>query len=75
MANIHIEWLSDETNCDQAGCSGGYSTGARVTKDGELLIELIPHASCFGSSDDWGTHDVFTRILNALGHEVTENHQ
>jgi len=73
MAVIEIEWLHDSTDCDQAGCSGGYAEGAKVTRDGEPWIELIPHAACFGSEDSWDIAEVFTRILTELGHEVSEN--
>lgn len=72
MARIEIEWLSDETDCDQAGCSGGWADGARVTLDGKPLLELIPCASCFGSEDDWDSKAVLLRVLQALGHEVIE---
>jgi hypothetical protein len=70
MPKIEIEWLSDESECDQAGCSGGYATGARVMLDGKPLLELVPRASCFGSDADWDTDQVYVRILQALGYEA-----
>jgi hypothetical protein len=69
MPKIEIEWLSDSNDCDQ--CGGGYADGARVTLDGELLLELIPRASCFGSTDDWSEAAVHDAILRALGYEVS----
>ena len=67
---INIEWLSDYTDCDQAGCSGGYSEGAIVTKDGKPFLSLIPAASCFGG-DHWDRDEVFRLILNELGYDLT----
>lgn len=72
MPKIEIEWLDDGNDCDQ--CGGGYAAGARVTLDGELLLELIPRASCFGSEDDWDTDQVYARILQALGYELDKRY-
>ncbi len=69
MPKIEIEWLSDSNDCEQ--CGGGYAQGARVTLDGEPLLELIPRASCFGSKDDWDTDQVYALILRALGYEAS----
>ena len=66
---INIEWLSDYTDCDQAGCSGGYSEGAIVTKDGKPFLSLIPAASCFGG-DHWDSHTVYEMIIKSLGYNV-----
>jgi hypothetical protein len=63
--NIEIEWLSDSTDCDQGGCSGGYSTGAIVKLDGTIILELIPVAGCFGG-DSWDRDDVWAMILEKL---------
>jgi hypothetical protein len=71
MTDIRIEWLTDSSDCDQAGCSGGYSEGARVYFDGELALDLEPLASCFDGvsySQEW----VFGLILAKLGHNLTE---
>jgi hypothetical protein len=69
--NIRIEWLTDSSDCDQAGCSGGYAEGARIF-DGPCSIwfELLPSAGCFGG-DTWSQEEVFAEILNRLGHSVT----
>lgn len=72
MARIEIEWLWESTDCDQAGCSGGYSEGARVTIDGETALDLIPRASCFGSDDHWDANQVYRLILSHLGHTVDD---
>lgn len=68
MPKIDIEWLSDEQECDT--CGWNWAGGARVKLDGELLLELIPRASCFGSEHDWDAAQVHVAILQALGHEV-----
>jgi hypothetical protein len=71
MTNIRIEWLDDSTDCDQAGCSGGYAEGAKVYFDDKLTLDLSPAASCFGGvSHD--QEDVFARILSELGHKLVE---
>jgi hypothetical protein len=72
--NIEIEWLSDSTDCDQAGCSGGYSTGAIVKLDGTTILELIPVAHCFGG-DSWDVHEVYRQLLMKLtGYTVEEQY-
>jgi len=71
MTDIRIEWLTDSTDCDQAGCSGGYSEGAKVYFDDELAIDLSPVASCFGGVN-YGFEEVFARILSELGHRLVE---
>ena len=71
MTNIRIEWLSDVSDCDQAGCSGGYSEGARVYFDGELVLDLKPVASCYGSTF-YAQEQVFGIILAKLGHNLVE---
>ena len=71
MTNIRIEWLTASSDCDQAGCSGGYSEGARVYFDGELALDLEPEASCFGSTF-YDQEQVFGLILGKLGHNLVE---
>lgn len=68
--HIEIEWLSDYSDCDQAGCSGGYSEGAIVKVDGNTILELIPKAHCFGG-DSWDKEDVWAKILEKLVGNVT----
>jgi hypothetical protein len=70
---IHAEWLYDSTDCDQAGCSGGWSEGARVTINGDFWFELTPQASCFGGPS-WGKEEVFAEILKRLGHRFTSEY-
>lgn len=67
MAHIEIEWLSDEHDCET--CGWAFASGARVRQDGELLLELIPFASCFGS-DHWDQAEVYDAIFRELGHTV-----
>lgn len=71
MTNIRIEWLYDSTDCDQAGCSGGYSEGAKVYFDDKLTLDLSPAASCFGGVN-YNQEDVLSRILAKLGHNLVE---
>lgn len=68
--NIEINWLSDSSDCDQAGCSGGYSEGAVVKVDGKTILELIPVAHCFGG-DNWDKDTVWAMILEKLIGNVT----
>jgi hypothetical protein len=68
--HIEINWLSDSSDCDQAGCSGGWSEGAIVKVDGNTILELIPKAHCFGG-DHWDKDDVWTKILEKLVGKVT----
>jgi hypothetical protein len=71
MTYIRIEWLSASTDCDQAGCSGGYSEGARVYFDGELALDLEPEPSCYGRTS-YDQEQVFGLILTKLGHSLVE---
>ena len=69
--HIKIEWLSEYSDCDQAGCSGGYSEGAKVWFDDKLVLNLQPVAGCFGG-DSWDNEEVFRLILDKLGgHTLT----
>ncbi len=68
MAQIEIEWLDDSHDCETCGWS--CAEGARVTINGEVALDLTPHAHCFGG-DNYGRADVFERILSHLGHDVT----
>jgi len=71
MTEIRIEWMSEASDCDQAGCSGGYAEGAKVYFDEKLVLDLSPSASCFDSVD-YDKDEVFGRILGALGHILVE---
>ena len=70
MSIISVEWLNDSTDCDQSGCSGGYSEGARVLRDGEPWFELLPRAGCFGG-ESWDKEQVFTEIARRMGHIIS----
>jgi hypothetical protein len=71
-SNIGIEWLSESSECDQAGCSGGYATGAIVKLNGTTILELIPVARCW-DSDSWDVHEVYRQLLMKLtGYTVEE---
>jgi hypothetical protein len=69
MTDIKIEWLSDYIDCET--CGGNDADGARVTIDGFVALELIPHAHCFGG-DHWDERAVYRSILEHLGYTVTE---
>lgn len=72
MTDIRIEWLTDTSDCDQAGCGGGYAGGALVYFDGELALDLSPVAHCYDSIS-YDSEEVFARILSKLGHNLTES--
>lgn len=63
--NIEIEWLTDSYDCDQPGCSGGWAEGARVRVNGEMLLELLPKAHCFGG-DHWDRDAVYIELIQKL---------
>lgn len=67
MSAIKIEWLSDSYECETCGYS--YADGARVYIDGIIALDLKPVAHCFGGNN-YDDRDVFTRILQHLGHTV-----
>jgi hypothetical protein len=71
MTNIRIEWMTDSSDCDQAGCSGGYAEGAKVYFDDKLTLDMSPKADCFGGVD-YDKEDIFSRILAELGHKLVE---
>lgn len=70
MAKIEIQWLTSEGG-DCETCGPSYAEGARVTIDGELALDLEPHASCC-SSVNYYRDEVLLRILAHFGHEVVE---
>lgn len=74
MPKIEITWLSDSTDCDQAGCGGGYSEGFIATLDGSLLAEFIPKASCYGG-DSCDENDAYKIIFKALGFELETSYE
>lgn len=71
MSNLKIEWLSDSSDCET--CGSAWAGGAVVTDldSGNVVLELLPIASCFGG-DDWSESDVFRELLKVLGHTVQE---
>jgi hypothetical protein len=66
---IHIEWLSDDNDCDT--CGSNWADGASVTLDGKSLLELKPAASCFGGAH-WDRADVYRLIMENLGYAVID---
>ena len=70
MATIKIEWLTDSySGCETCGTS--YAEGARVYIDDALALDLAPRAHCFGGAD-YQDGEVYTRILQHLGHTVEQ---
>lgn len=47
---LAIRWSEATSDCDQAGCSGGYARGARATLDGRLIFHEPPRPSCCDSN-------------------------
>ena len=64
---IEIEALGDSYECDTCGWSVAY--GAKVYFDGELVLDMTPVAHCTDGSN-YTDEDIFTAILNKLGHTV-----
>jgi len=69
MSVITVEWLFDSFECDCCGVT--YAEGAKVSKDGEPLLDLSPAAHCMGS-DHYDAADVYRLTFVALGHTITE---
>ncbi len=67
MSKITIEWLSDVHDCETCGAS--YAGGAVVRVDGEVVIDLKPHAACF-DGNDWSEEEIYRRIFAHFGHEL-----
>lgn len=66
---IEIEWISDSNDCET--CGGGYASGAVVKFDGDVVVDMTPHAHCFDSVD-YSADQVHAAILDLLGHEVIQ---
>lgn len=64
---IEIEALGDSYECDTCGWSDAY--GAKVYFDGELVLDMTPVAHCTGGNN-YTDEDIFTAILQKLGHTV-----
>ncbi len=73
MHKLEIEWTTDTSECDQPGCSGGWADGATVKLNGEVILDLVPVATCFGDGDSWHYETVYKLILEKLGYEVIHN--
>lgn len=70
-AELKIQWLSDEYDCDDCGCS--YAEGARVFLNEVSVLELLPVAHCFGGKS-WTESEVYKQILEKLGITVEETY-
>lgn len=68
MSDIHIVWLSDESDCETCGPS--YSEGARVFIDGVCVVDLPPIAHCY-DGNSYTEKDVYGELLEYLGYRVT----
>ena len=69
MSTFRIEKTSDECYCETCGTS--YADGFNVYQDDKLIIELIPHADCYGGTFHQ-ERDVLKEILTYLGHKLDE---
>ena len=67
MKKVLIEVMSDWSDCEQ--CGGGSEDGGRVTIDGEIVFEHIPHASCFGN-ESVSTEQLLIEALKSFGCDV-----
>lgn len=65
---IEIQWLDDHYDCDDCGSS--WAEGALVKFDGEIALNLAPHAHCYDSIS-YDRDTVYEMILKELGHTVT----
>ncbi len=66
---IEIEWTSKHHDCDTCGINSAY--GAVVRMNGEVIIELIPEANCYGGTSFY-EEDVFKIIFKHLGYKVKD---
>jgi len=66
---IAIEWLTDVHDCETCGSS--WAQGARVTLDGETILEMVPVAHCFGG-DNWDETQVYEAIFRHIGYSLQE---
>lgn len=64
---ISIEELSDEHDCDTCGPS--WATGYRVTLDGNEILNLEPHAYCYGGVTYY-PEEMYKMVLEELGYKV-----
>jgi hypothetical protein len=69
---IEIEWIADYFDCET--CGGAYADGAVVRMNGEVILELLPEASCYGGTS-YEQEDVFKAIFKHLGYEVKDYHE
>lgn len=64
---LHLEWLTDDHDCETCGYSE--ASGMRASLDGHVILELIPRAHCFGG-DNWSEREAFELLLEKLGYPV-----
>jgi hypothetical protein len=70
MANIVIEELSDEYDCET--CGGSWATGYKVTIDDEQFGDFEPVAACYGGND-YSLKEVYEALLEHFGHTLEVN--
>ena len=66
---LKIEWSNDEYNCDTCGTS--YSTGAVVTYNDNIILNIPASAHCFHSFNINYSH-ILAILLKHLDIEVEE---
>jgi len=67
---LHIKWLEDYHDCDT--CGGNWATGAEVTLNGEVLLNKVPKAHCFGG-EHYTSDEIYLSILDKLEYKVEED--
>ena len=55
-----IEWLEDTYECEDCGMS--WAEGAIVKLDGEIILEMLPVAHCYGGKH-WDQVEVYRMIF------------
>lgn len=66
---IEIRWIVDTHDCETCGSS--FAEGAIVSLDGKEILRLEPLAHCYNSIE-FTQEDVYKKLLEHLGYEVTE---
>lgn len=67
VKTVSIEWLTDYYN-DCETCGSSWADGARVSFDGEVVLECTPSAHCTGG-DHWTEAEIYQKIIKLLGVE------
>lgn len=69
-SEIKIEWLDDDSDCDD--CGAMYAHGAKVYRGEDLILDMSPAAACY-DGDDYTDRQVYDAILEKLGFIVSHD--